>query len=467
MRFASKTPPRSLTAQLILASASALLIVTGLIAGASFVGLEWRPLRLVQFGGHEQIAEVAEDLIFDAQGTPRAKGPSPGLDAMYDALPKDTAFRVMAMDGTVLLSSQPGEGLGALGQIAFDPSSPATQAWTTSGNNLSVKTAVLPGRGRPFVVQVAQSERLSRYLRDDGGDIVVRAAFISSLLAATIFFCISLVIIQRMVKPLRNISLAASCIAPRNLTAHLDGSRLPSELTPLIDAFNQALRRLEHGYKVQQDFLACAAHELKTPLALIRASIESDDVHDRQLLLKDVDFMARHVSQLLHLAEASEPENYAFGEVNLISLVADVAEQLQRLANKRQVEICHRHEQRVTIVHADAGALFVLVKNLLENALLHSPKGGKVWVATDRGGLSVIDTGPGIPLAEMPHLFKRFWRGPAETDGGAGLGLAICQEIALAHGSTLHAENRAQASGARFTLTFGDLNPSRSAMTKA
>jgi len=228
---------------------------------------------------------------------------------------------------------------------------------------------------------------------------------------------------------------------------------------PMVDAFNQALDRLERGYRVQQDFLASAAHELKTPLALIRAQVELDGSNgkaDRQALLRDIDFMARQVHQLLQLAEVSEPRNYVFEPVDVESVAGEVTGYLGRLAERRAVrlELDLSAPAGPQPLQADRSALFILLKNLVENALQHTPAGAVVRVKADADGLSVQDEGSGIADEHLPKLFTRFWRGPQRRDEGAGLGLAICQEIAAAHGWALSARNGGDC-GAVFSLRFG------------
>jgi signal transduction histidine kinase len=273
------------------------------------------------------------------------------------------------------------------------------------------------------------------------------------VLAAALWFTL-----RRVLQPLRQASAAAADIGPRSIGTRLETQKLPTELVPMVDAFNQALDRLEHGYRVQQDFLASAAHELKTPLALIRAQVELEesDKIDRQSLLRDIDFMARQVQQLLQLAEVSEPRNYVFEPVDVESVAGEVTGYLGRLAERRAVrlELDLAAPTGPVQLQADRSALFILLKNLVENALQHTPAGAAVRVKADAEGLSVQDEGSGIADEHLPKLFTRFWRGPQRRDEGAGLGLAICQEIAAAHGWALSARNNGEG-GAVFSLRFG------------
>ncbi len=219
----------------------------------------------------------------------------------------------------------------------------------------------------------------------------------------------------------------------------------------MVEAFNLTLDRLENGYRVQRAFLASAAHELKTPLAVMRAQIELDATPDRDMLFHNLDFMARQVNQLLHLAEASEAQNYTFEPVDVAAVAEDTADYLHALAERRTVYLDVSCASKSVIVQADRGALFMLLKNLVENAIQHSPAGGVVTVTVDAHCLYVRDEGPGIPADELPQLFKRFWRGAMRHNEGAGLGLSICAEIAAAHEWRLTASG---GHGAEFVLVF-------------
>jgi signal transduction histidine kinase len=131
----------------------------------------------------------------------------------------------------------------------------------------------------------------------------------------------------------------------------------------------------------------------------------------------------------------------------------DVVNYLRRLAERRSVylDLCCA-APRGGSVQADPAALHMLLKNVIENAVAHSPCGAIVAVLVEADQVTVRDEGPGIPAADLPHLFTRFWRGSARQTQGAGLGLAICKEIATAHRWHLSARNTGL--GAEFVVKF-------------
>lgn len=254
-----------------------------------------------------------------------------------------------------------------------------------------------------------------------------------------------------MLKPLRDASDAAAQITPRHLKTRLSTHGVPSELKPLINAFNEALGRLENGFLVQQQFLAAAAHEFQTPLTLIRGQIElQPEIKERDLLFREIDLMSRQVRQLLHLAEVSEAQNFDFGEVNIADVAQDVVAYLARKADAKQVTLRVDERDMAPSIWADKSALFILLKNIVENAINASPVHGIVLLTIDGISIEISDEGPGIRKDHLPFLFKRFWRAPDARHDGAGLGLAICKEIAAVHDWRLTVSSL--SIGTRFTV---------------
>lgn len=443
--------PRSLAGRL-LAAAVAGVLAAALMAGA----VAWSWPRSPDARMATELDEAADKIVravaFDAEGRLQMRLPAKYAD-IYDAMPRDAAYLLRDASGRVLAHSAQGPALAALG--SWQPDTPVV---VLRGGTMPVRLQVAERRfergGVSLQLRVGRSSRLADTLDDYAGKLYLRAGAVAVLLALLTFMAVVCFTVRRLMLPLHRASEVAARIGPRNLATRLHVAAMPTELVPLVDAFNAALDRLENGYRVQQEFLAAAAHELKTPLALLRAEIELEGAADPALLLRDTELMARQVHQLLHLAEVSEGHNYRFERLDLRSALAEAVDYMSRLAERQAVylDVAPR-DGAGPEVEADAAAVFVLAKNLLENALHHAPPGTVVRVDVHAGGFRVQDEGPGVAEADRPSLFQRFWRG--RRDGqGAGLGLAICQEICLAHGWSIALAPAAPGQGACFEVAL-------------
>jgi signal transduction histidine kinase len=441
---------RSLSGKLLRNTAAVLLLICGLCLGAYEAALHWGPGVLFDTELRRNADGVQAALRLPVDGQPLRMELLPKKQMMYDALTNDFIYRVLDARGRVLLASDGASAPLAPEGLDFDPAL-AEFRTAPAGVALRVLTRTVPTPQGPLYLQVARSDRLQRVLQLDDERNSRAIAAGSATIALLAFPLAVWLTFRRALRPLREASAAAARIAPNNLSARLDLQHMPAEIAPLITAFNAALERIERGYQVQQQFLATAAHELKTPLTLMRGQLELDGVADAALLLKDVDAMSRQVQQLLNLAECSEPNNYVFEQLDAHQEVADAAAHLRRLATQRGVTIAVLGAP--VPLRADRSALFVLLKNLLENAIQHCGPATQVRVIVGAGRIAVQDQGGGIAPADLPMLFQRFWRGAHRRDDGAGLGLAICHEIAEAHGWRLRAYNTRD--GAQFTIDTG------------
>jgi two-component system sensor histidine kinase TctE len=252
--------------------------------------------------------------------------------------------------------------------------------------------------------------------------------------------------------------------SPGDLRA-LQEAEVPSEVRPLVQALNRQLKLLKSASEAQQSFLANAAHQLRTPLAGLQTHLEvtaqeQDPQRVRDGLAAVLDGVRRtaHLAnQLLTLARAQPPASLAQGmqSLDLGEVMADNASFYfdRAVANDINLEF----ETTPARLRASRWLVRELAANLIENALLYTPPGGRVTVRCGLNGqtpfLEVEDSGPGIPQAEREKVFERFYRMPNSTGDGSGLGLAIVQEIARAHAATI-ALTEPAAGGTRFTVTF-------------
>ncbi len=426
---------RSLAFKLMASYLLAWGLTAALIGTAMWLALQVQPSDNSLRNAQRLTQLLGDSLVFDSQGHPQRIEGSDQLAWLSIALPEDFSYQVRDQQGKVFLSSPAANNA---------PPQPPRQ--------LDSHTLLLEHGGQTWEVHAKVSQRLIDLIhlsadRHMGGVALATAAISILLLGVVLLFAV-----QRLLQPLRQASAQAMQINPQQLALRLQEKELPSELKPLVRAFNQVLDRLEAGFRNQQRFLANAAHELKTPLALLRGQIELGGADQTEQLLGDVDQLTRQVQQLLLLAEVSEPSNFKSEVIHLMPLACEVIGYLEPMAKQRSVrlELCYQDAR--TMVKGDRMALFALLKNLVENALNFAPAQSTVVLALNAQSLEVIDEGPGIDPSHLAHVFERFWRHPERRGHGAGLGLAICQEIAKAHQWQLTA--RAQQPGAHFRLDF-------------
>ena len=221
------------------------------------------------------------------------------------------------------------------------------------------------------------------------------------------------------------------------------------------------LRRLE---RVRRDFVANASHELRTPIANIRATAETllHAPDDAQLigrflppLISEAERLSRLISDLLNLARAETGEQTVKAPVELQTTVQNVVDSLRDKAQRRHVAIEWQPNGSAPVVEGDAAALEQVAFNLLDNALSYTPQGGRVALQLREDGVSddapdatavleVSDSGIGIPSADLPRVFERFYRvdkARSRSEGGTGLGLAIVKHIVENHGGYVEVES--------------------------
>jgi signal transduction histidine kinase len=242
------------------------------------------------------------------------------------------------------------------------------------------------------------------------------------------------------------------------------------ELRPLTDSMTQMLARLEYSFKQQREFVGNAAHELKTPVAVLKSTLQSLLQSPRsseeyrtglQASLQDLDRLEQLLQWMLRLARAEQwaqnPQGRELDVIDINSTCEEAVERIRGLAGSRNTSL-HLATNGPVPFRADPEDLQLVWTNLLENAVRHSPEGASVEVqvapTVDKVQISFQDHGIGIPANDLPRIFDRFYRGDrsrTRATGGFGLGLAISKALVEAYGGSIAAES-APGKGTRMTV---------------
>jgi signal transduction histidine kinase len=227
---------------------------------------------------------------------------------------------------------------------------------------------------------------------------------------------------------------------------------VPEEMLPLVTAINAALERLDHGYTQQKRFLADAAHELRTPIAILHTNLEAmPDGPQQRKLLNDVGRLANTAEQLLDL-HRMDNRMQSMEEVDLVQLCKSVVGDLAPNAIAAGYELSFSTDRDQIQFRGDAGALERAVSNLVRNAIEHGGGKGSIRVvASHPGVIDVVDEGQGIPADQREDVFEPFYR-VAPKRSGAGLGLNLVKQIVQRHGG--HISIMPSDRGAHFRITL-------------
>jgi signal transduction histidine kinase len=361
------------------------------------------------------------------------------------------AYAVIDSAGRVLFTSRND------GQALFPPDEAKTGDWfmrrRSSGSVLFGISIPKPVGDRLYWIQVGQDLAHRDVIIDDiVSSFFPRVAWITFPILLALFL-FDILIFRRALDPVRAASTTAAAIGPTRTDVRLPEQSMPAEIVPLVHAVNQALDRLEAGYRAQRDFTADMAHELRTPLSIMRARVDAlDPGPARNALQADLVAMTRTVSQVLDIAELESFIVREDARADLQLVCAEAVGLMAPLAVDSCKTISLSGAEGPVWVRGHPEALFRAVRNLIENAIRHTPNGGSVDVEvwTDCV-VRVLDDGPGVPESERESIFGRFWRRDRHEAGGRGLGLAIVARVAEAHGGSITVENR-RGGGATFTL---------------
>jgi two-component system sensor histidine kinase MprB len=352
---------------------------------------------------------------------------------------------------------RPGQG-GALPvdsrarQLARSGSGEYLADMTVRGTHLRVLTRALPGRG---AIQVARPlDEVDRQL-----DRVLLVLLLVGAAGVAIGAALAAVVARTALAPIARFTRRTEELAGDPDPSHRIDAHRSDELGRLARSFNTTLDSLERSVEAQRQLVADASHELRTPIASLRANIQTLEqaerlpAAERDALRADIvaelDELTALVADIVELArggKAGEPVD----DVRLDEIAEGVASRARARANGVAIAV----STEPTVVRGEPERIQRAVSNLVDNALKWSPDGGRVEIEVAGGGLSVRDHGPGFEESDLPHVFDRFYRADnARSLPGSGLGLAIVRQAAEAHGGAVEAVN-APDGGALVRVSF-------------
>lgn len=324
------------------------------------------------------------------------------------------------------------------------------------------------------VAIVYNSETIGAVLFADEIQDVVQTthSFVNILVIICASACIILLLISLMfsgyiTKPINELKNVAVSISKGNLRQRIKVSG-KNEIANLADTFNIMSEKLENMDRHRSEFVSNASHELKTPLSSMKILTESllyQDGIDEKIykeflsdINKEIDRMNDTITGLLTLAKTdSEADALIINKILLSELVHKSVSSLKPIAKEKGITLSFTVGSDLEI-QCDALKIMQAVMNLIDNAIKYTDKGGHVWVSIQKSGtnaaIAVKDDGCGIPEAEIPYIFDRFYRvdkARSRDTGGSGLGLNISQKIALLHGGRIDVQS-VEGKGSIFTL---------------
>ncbi len=397
----------------------------------------------------QQVAALLPSVHLD--GRPRAVPVPPAASGAAEL--EDLSIAVWNDRGELLLADREGQAL---------PFDAAAEGFVDRRlGEASWRVYYLRGSG-PWRVAVGQAtEERDEVLRD-----LLASQLLPWLLMLPVLLAVITASVRRGLQPVREIAgelrrRRADSLAP------LSVADTPAELRPLLASMNDLFGRIGRALEHERRLTADAAHELRTPLAALRAQWESaqlaaDDTARAQAMARigeGIDRLSRLVSQLLALASAESGDGPAFAEAVdwhrvLERALSDCLPLLDR--TNTEVAVTWPDEGAPMPLTGDEGLLATLVRNLIDNAVRYSPLRSLVTLRFTAQCLIVEDQGPGLAEAQLSRLGDRFYRPAGQAQSGSGLGISIVRRVAQLHGLEATFENRADGPGLRVTLRRRD-----------
>ncbi len=388
----------------------------------------------------------------------------------YD--PTLTAIEVRVLDpkGNILAGSPGSANAPAVPPHSLEDARKGNASYETilqDGEDTTLRSYTTPATGpdrAQYLVQAYRSlyhtEFALKHLR----------SMITLLVPLIVLFtgAVGMVFARIALKPVHGMITTIRQITAENLSLRITPSKTRDEIRELADIFNDMLARLQDSFLSQRRFIQDVSHELKTPLTIIKGELEVALKRARsaqeytailQSNLEETDKIARIVEDLLTLAKFDNREvSLKISKTALPLLIRGLAEDLSAVAVNKQVTLSVAVPGDLPEIDADKDQLRRALLNILDNAVKYTGAGGRITLEAgrERGGVlaRISDTGAGIPEADMPHIFKRFYRADASrASAGFGLGLAIAKSIIDAHGAEITVKS-SPGEGSVFTIFF-------------
>jgi len=437
----------------------AFALVTLLAAGGTFLAGRLTLRRLESFGGGEPPAlmRLWADRLAGYYGQ---HGSWDGVDALIAGYPCAPAwgpwnqewqmdYAVVAPDGAIVATSDS----ALLGQTLRPPQLPLAAPITVNGQ--LVGHLLLPPFGHlteDFHVMLS---------------LVLRRFLLIGLAVGAFALAVSLGLSRLISRPVVNLTAATRAVAAGDLSVRVP-TPYPGEIGELAAAFNDMAQGLARADELRRNMTADVAHELRTPLSVIRGKLEGvlDGVYpatpEHLAPILEQTQLLTHLVEDLHLLALAEAGQLPLEKrpMDVGDLLRDAQVNFGPQADDRGVTLALNLPAALPKVVADWRRVAQVLGNLLTNALHHTPEGGCVTLSAAASGgwveVSVADTGTGVPPEDLSYIFERFWRrdkSRSRAGGGSGLGLAIAKQLVELHGGTIGVESN-PGKGSRFHFTL-------------
>ena len=359
-------------------------------------------------------------------------------------------FQIWDKDGNLLLKSN---------------NLPVTEISTKSGFD---KTIILGDQWRVFNLTSSDgfyrcitAERID--VRNDligkvSGGLAIFFVLLVPVLLTTMWFAVT-----HGLQPLQSLTSQIESRGAEKLDS-ISEANTPLEIRTITDALNQLLSRLGNALDRERRIVSNAAHELRTPLAAVRLHAElaskATNTADRESSIKHVlagiDRSTHLINQLLALARL-EPETFSERRKvrNLSHILVDEVALLAPQAEEKNITISSNHDQEIR-ANVDETSIRLLIRNLLSNAIIYTPVDGVITLSLHQDNadsvLTIVDNGPGIPVADRERVFDRFYRLQNHEESGCGIGLSIVKHVVELHKASILLEEPGNGSGLKVTI---------------